>query len=56
MLQIFVGVCWLITVAYLLLPDTLKNQFLKNNDRLITQILTTVSAIITIFHGILLTR
>lgn len=55
MLRIFVGICWLITVAYLLLPDILKPQFLENNDRLVIQILTTVSDIITIFHGILLT-
>jgi hypothetical protein len=51
MLRILVCICWLITVASMWLPNLLKNQFLKNNERQITKVLVTISAIVTICYA-----
>jgi hypothetical protein len=42
--------CWLITIASLWWPALFKTGFLKNNEKLITKILITISAVVTLYN------
>jgi hypothetical protein len=49
MLRILVSMFWFITVASMWLPNFLKNQFIKDNERKITRILAAISAVLSVY-------
>lgn len=51
MLRILICVFWVMTVVSMWLPNILKNQFIKNNERKITKILTIVSALLSLYYA-----
>jgi hypothetical protein len=50
MLKTLICVCWFIAVASLWWPALFKTGFLKNNEKLISKILFTISAILTAYY------
>jgi hypothetical protein len=50
MLKTLMCACWLITIASLWWPALFKTGFLKDNEKLITKILITISVVVTIYY------